>query len=180
VFHAAKLQPSRQAMARARTRIPTMTSRDTPSILFVCLGNICRSPLVEAVARQRGAAAGLSISVASCGTGSWHVGKGADPRMVRAGADAGYDLSPHRARQVRAADFEDFDWVLAMDQDNLETLQGLRRGRGVEPVLFLPWAGVSETEEFPDPYYGDTQGFHRAVALAEQGVDGLIARLRRQ
>ncbi|MET3650381.1 low molecular weight protein-tyrosine-phosphatase [Dyella japonica] len=157
-----------------------MTAVDKPSILFVCLGNICRSPLVEAVARQRSAQAGLALTLASCGTGHWHVGKGADPRMVRAAADAGYDLSPHRARQVRASDFRDFDWVLAMDQDNLETLEGLRRGSGTEPTLFLPWAGVAAPDEFPDPYFGDVDGFHRAVALAEQGVDGLIARLQRQ
>lgn len=156
-----------------------MNAMDSPSILFVCLGNICRSPLVEAVARQRSTQAGLALTLASCGTGHWHAGKGADSRMVSAAADAGYDLSPHRARQVRAADFQDFDWVLAMDQDNLETLQGLRRD-GSEPTLFLPWAGVSAPEEFPDPYYGDADGFRRAVALAEQGVDGLIARLQRR
>ena len=155
-----------------------MKPSEKPSVLFVCLGNICRSPLVEAVARQRAAQAGLALTLASCGTGNWHVGKGADPRMIRAAADAGYDLSPHRARQVRAADFHDFDWLLAMDQDNLETLEGLRRGHGNSPELFLPWAGVADSEEFPDPYFGDTEGFQRAVALAEQGVDGLIARLR--
>ncbi len=157
-----------------------MKVMEKTSILFVCLGNICRSPLVEAVARQRCDKAGLAVTLASCGTGNWHVGKGADPRMVRAAADAGYDLSPHRARQVRASDFHDFDWVLAMDQDNLDTLEGLRRGGGVTPALFLPWAGVKAPEEFPDPYYGTTEGFGRAVALAEQGVDGLIARLRRR
>jgi protein-tyrosine phosphatase len=157
-----------------------MKSAPVPSILFVCLGNICRSPLVEAVARQRAAQAGLSLSLASCGTGHWHIGKGADPRMLRAAAKAGYDLSPHRARQVRAADFQSFDWVLAMDQDNLETLQQLRSRDGVAPALFLPWAGVATPEAFPDPYFGDAEGFRRAVALAEQGVDGLIARLRRQ
>lgn len=157
-----------------------MKTSEAPSILFVCLGNICRSPLVEAVARQRCAQAGLAVTLASCGTGNWHVGKGADPRMIRAASEAGYDLAPHRARQVRAADFQDFDWVLAMDQDNLETLEGLRQQRGVAPALFLPWAGVAGAQEFPDPYFGDAQGFRHAVALAEQGVDGLIARLRRQ
>jgi protein-tyrosine phosphatase len=157
-----------------------MKSHEPPSILFVCLGNICRSPLVEAVARQRSAQAGLSLTLASCGTGHWHVGKGADPRMVRAAADAGYDLSPHRARQARTADFQTFDWVLAMDRDNLEALEELRRGRGVEPALFLPWAGVTELDEFPDPYFGEAEGFRRAVTLAEQGVDGLLARLQRQ
>ena len=157
-----------------------MKTRETPSILFVCLGNICRSPLVEAVARQRSARAGLALTLASCGTSHWHVGKGADPRMVRAAAEAGYDLSPHRARQVRATDFETFDWVLAMDRDNLEVLEGMRSGLGAEPALFLPWAGLAEPDEFPDPYYGGMTNFHRAVALAEQGVDGLIARLRDQ
>lgn len=170
------------ALTHHRSRhsgLSAMPAKDRPtSILFVCLGNICRSPLVEAVARQRCAEAGLAVSLASCGTGNWHVGKGADPRMVKAAADAGYDLSPHRARQARATDFEDFDWVLAMDQDNLETLEGLRRGRGVEPVLFLPWTGMVTPDEFPDPYFGDAGGFREAVALAEQGVDGLIVRLR--
>lgn len=156
-----------------------MKASETPSILFVCLGNICRSPLVEAVARQRSAAAGLALTLASCGTGNWHVGKGADPRMVRAAAEAGYDVSSHRARQVRVSDFEAFDWVLAMDRDNLASLEQLRRGRGVAPTLFLPWAGVTGLDEFPDPYFGTERGFRDAVRLAEQGVDGLIARLRR-
>ncbi|ULU23529.1 low molecular weight protein-tyrosine-phosphatase [Dyella terrae] len=156
-----------------------MRTREGLSILFVCMGNICRSPLVEAVARQRSAEAGLALTLASCGTGNWHAGKGADPRMVRAAAAAGYDLAPHRARQVRTSDFVEFDWVLAMDRDNLAYLEETRRGRGVEPTLFLPWASVTEPEEFPDPYFGAEEGFRHAVALAEQGVDGLIARLRR-
>lgn len=171
-------QPSAPGGSTTETR-DWLELMQATSILFVCLGNICRSPLVEAVARQRAAQAGLALTLASCGTGHWHAGKGADARMIRAAADAGYDLSPHRARQVRAADFQDFDWLLAMDQDNLETLQGLRRD-GAEPALFLPWAGVAAPEQFPDPYYGDNDGFRRAVALAEQGVDGLIARLRRR
>ena len=151
---------------------------ENQAILFVCLGNICRSPLVETVARQRSAEAGLSLTLASCGTGNWHVGKGADPRMLQAAAAAGYDLSSHRARQVCGIDFDTYDWVLAMDRDNLETLLSMRRGRGAPTELFLPWAGVSSPEEFPDPYFGEAHGFREAVALAERGVDGLIARLR--
>ncbi|WP_199100711.1 low molecular weight protein-tyrosine-phosphatase [Dyella sp. ASV21] len=154
------------------------TRSSTASVLFVCLGNICRSPLVEAVARQRSAQAGLAVTFASCGTGNWHIGKGADPRMVRAAAAAGYDLSPHRARQVRGEDFNAFDWVLAMDCDNLETLVSVRDGRGAPAELFLPWSGLRTPMEFPDPYFGDMQGFQEAVALAERGVDGLISRLR--
>lgn len=155
-----------------------MKRKDNPSILFVCLGNICRSPLVEAVARRRCEEAGLEVRLASCGTGNWHVGKGADPRMRLAAKAAGYDLASHRARQVRSDDFSAHDWVLAMDSDNLEALQLLRGHRGTEPELFLPWAGVASPLEFPDPYFGDVEGFQQAVALAERGVDGLISRLR--
>jgi protein-tyrosine phosphatase len=155
----------------------SVSDRST-SILFVCLGNICRSPLVEAVARQRCAEAGLDVQLASCGTGHWHVGKGADPRMLRAAAAAGYDLSTHRARQVRAGDFVAHDWVLAMDSSNLEDLTELRGSQGAQPELFLPWAGVGSPGDFPDPYFGDADGFRDAVGLAEQAVDGLIARLR--
>jgi protein-tyrosine phosphatase len=155
-----------------------MIRKDYPSILFVCLGNICRSPLVEAVARRRCEEAGLSVRLASCSTGNWHVGKGADPRMRRAAEAAGYDLAPHRARQVRADDFITHDWVLAMDGENLGALLSLRGQRGTEPALFLPWAGVASPQEFPDPYFGDEEGFRQAVTLAERGVDGLIARLR--
>lgn len=156
-----------------------MSVKDRPiSILFVCLGNICRSPLVEAVARQCCAQAGLDVELASCGTGNWHVGKGADPRMLRAAAVAGYDLSRHRARQVRTGDFLAYDWVLAMDSANIEDLAVLRGSQGAPAELFLPWAGVGSPRDFPDPYFGDADGFREAVALAEQGVDGLIARLR--
>ncbi len=156
-----------------------MPLRDRPtSVLFVCLGNICRSPLVEAVARQRCAEAGLDIALASCGTGNWHVGRGADPRMQQAAATAGYDLSSHRARQAHADDFLTYEWVLAMDRDNLAALAQLRGSKGVRPELFLPWSGVRSPLEFPDPYFGEAEGFCEAVRLAEQGVDGLIARLR--
>ncbi|WP_243042545.1 low molecular weight protein-tyrosine-phosphatase [Dyella sedimenti] len=156
-----------------------MASADRPtSILFVCLGNICRSPLVEAVARQHCAAAGLDVALASCGTGHWHVGKGADARMVKAAAAAGYDLSSHRARQVHAGDFDRFDQVLAMDEDNLDALLTMRRGRGAPVELFLSWAGVDAPHAFPDPYHGDADGFRRSVALAERAVEGLVARLR--
>lgn len=98
--------------------------------------------------------------------------------MRRAAEAAGYDLASHRARQVRSDDFTTHDWVLAMDGDNLEALLSLRGQRGTEPELFLPWAGVASPQEFPDPYFGDVEGFQQAVTLAERGVDGLIARLR--
>ena len=149
-------------------------------VLFVCLGNICRSPLAEVVARRRLAEAGLDVDVASCGTGGWHAGEGADPRMVAAARAAGHDLSKHRARQLRERDFADFDLLLAMDCDNLRELRKLATTlRQVEQTaLFLEWTGAAPPLEFPDPWYGDAAGFTASVQLAERGVAGLIARLR--
>ncbi|WP_266171962.1 low molecular weight protein-tyrosine-phosphatase [Dyella subtropica] len=150
-----------------------------PRVLFVCLGNICRSPLVEVVARKRCVEAGLDVVVASCGTGSWHVGKGADERMRRAAAAAGFDLSAHRARQLRRCDLDDFDLVLAMDQDNLYGVERLATPQShAETGLFLEWSGAAPPVEFPDPYFGSADGFTESVALAERGVAGLIERLR--
>ncbi|GLQ98749.1 phosphotyrosine protein phosphatase [Dyella mobilis] len=149
------------------------------TILFVCLGNICRSPLVESVARKRLAEAGLKIKVASCGTGGWHAGEQADPRMRAAAAGAGYDLGPHRARQLSLEDFERYDLLLAMDSDNMREM---RRMVGEEVArrtcLFLEWARMAPPHEFPDPYFGELTGFVQSIVLAEQGVRGLIGRLR--
>lgn len=149
-------------------------------VLFVCLGNICRSPLAEAVARKRLAEARLDVAVASCGTGGWHAGEGADPRMVAAARTVGHDLSKHRARQLCDRDFEDFDLLLAMDRDNL---RGLRRlaatpEQAERTALFLEWTNATPPLEFPDPWYGDAAGFTAAVKLAERGIAGLIERLR--
>ncbi|WP_266160448.1 low molecular weight protein-tyrosine-phosphatase [Dyella silvatica] len=148
-------------------------------ILFVCLGNICRSPLVEAVARHELIRAGLDVTVASCGTGAWHAGSGADPRMCAAAAWAGYDLTAHQARQIQADDLKLNDLVLVMDRDNLRDVSRLDCAQAKAEVgLFLDWARVSPPLDFPDPYYGARAGFTEAVALAERGVAGLIRRLR--
>jgi protein-tyrosine phosphatase len=149
------------------------------NILFVCLGNICRSPLVEAVARKRLADAGLQIDVASCGTGGWHAGESADPRMREAAASAGYNLDHHRARQLRSTDFDRYDLLLAMDTDNLHEMQRVSGlASSDRAALFLAWSGLPFPVEFPDPYYGERCGFADSVILAEQGVQGLIERLR--
>ena len=149
-------------------------------VLFVCLGNICRSPLVEAVARERLAGAGLDVVVASCGTGGWHAGEGADPRMIAAAHAAGHDLSRHRARQLREHDFADYDLLLAMDRDNLRALRGLAATpeQAERTALFLEWTGTSPPLEFPDPWHGNAAGFAAAVKLAERSVTGLVERLR--
>jgi protein-tyrosine phosphatase len=149
------------------------------SILFVCLGNICRSPLIEVVARKHLAEARLDIDVASCGTGGWHVGAGADGRMRSAASAAGYSLDAHRARQLSSKDFERYDLLLGMDLDNLREIRRIAPVDAVErTALFLEWSGVASPLEFPDPYYGERADFVRSVALAKQGVTGLIERLR--
>jgi protein-tyrosine phosphatase len=147
------------------------------SILFVCLGNICRSPLAEAVARKHLAETGLDINVASCGTGAWHVGEQADPRMRAAAAKAGYELELHRARQLRADDIEHYDLVLAMDSHNLRDMRRIFGGkRGTRLALFLDWAGAAPPRDFPDPYNEELTAFTQSIALAERGVRGLIQR----
>jgi protein-tyrosine phosphatase len=149
------------------------------NILFVCLGNICRSPLVEVVARKHLADAGLPIDVASCGTGGWHAGEPADPRMREAASSAGYSLDRHLARQLRSTDFGRYDLLLAMDLDNLREIQRISASASSDrAALFLEWSGLPSPLEFPDPYYGERSGFAHAVTLAEQGVQGLIERLR--
>lgn len=141
-------------------------------ILFVCLGNICRSPTVEAVARAEFARARLDVEVDSAGTAGYHVGEAPDPRSIAAGAAFGYDLSPLRARKIVADDFHRFDRVFAMDRDNLRDLRALRPHDGVEPALFLG------DDEVPDPYYGDAAGFERVIVLARRGVADLADELR--
>ncbi|BBT17766.1 low molecular weight protein-tyrosine-phosphatase [Metapseudomonas otitidis] len=148
-------------------------------VLFVCLGNICRSPTAEGVLRGKLEQAGLAerVEVDSAGTAGWHIGKAPDPRTCQAAAKRGYDLSALRARQVSAEDFQRFDLVLAMDHSNLRDLKALHAGRGNAPDLFLRRYGLA-TEEVPDPYYGGEDGFETVLDLVEQACDGLIAEIR--
>jgi protein-tyrosine phosphatase len=142
-------------------------------ILFVCMGNICRSPIVEAVARAEFARAGIEAEVASAGTEAYHVGGRADARAIRIAQEHGYALAAHRARQVCRGDFTAFDHLLAMDRTNLRALQRLRLAdEGCTPVLFLG------DDEVPDPYYGADADFVHVVALARSGVAALAQRLR--
>lgn len=149
-------------------------------LLFVCLGNICRSPTAEGVMRAKLLQAGLSdrVQIDSAGTGAWHVGKQPDPRTREAAALRGYDLQPLRARQVEVADFQRFDLILAMDQSNLRDLRQLRPANGsAELDLFLRRGGL-RTLEVPDPYYGGSDGFEQVLDMVEQACDNLIAQIR--
>lgn len=144
-------------------------------ILFVCLGNICRSPTVEAVTRAEFQRAGLNVPVASCGTGDWHIGQGADPRAVSAGAHDGYDLSTHRARQLVPADFARYRWVLGMDRCNLHDMQRLCPAEEHDRLgLFLEVTGVAPPSEVPDPYKGGDADFAHVLELARRGARALV------
>jgi len=150
----------------------------TKRILFVCMGNICRSPVVEAVARLRFARAGLDIEVDSAGTEDYHIGAPPDRRSLASALARGYDASSHRARQVDTEDFDRFDKLLVMDRTNLRALTRMAPGEGHDRIaMFLPWAGVADPHDVPDPYYGQAQDFEHVVTLAEHGIDGLIAKL---
>lgn len=149
-------------------------------VLFVCMGNICRSPTAEAVFRKcvQDAHLDSQIVIDSAGTGDWHVGKGPDQRACQAAARRGYDLSALRARQVAVDDFQCFDLILAMDHDNLERLQALRPqdSRG-ELDLFLRRYNLGE-DAVPDPYYGGEDGFEQVLDLVERASAALLDEIR--
>ncbi|MBV7564246.1 low molecular weight protein-tyrosine-phosphatase [Pseudomonas sp. sia0905] len=149
-------------------------------VLFVCLGNICRSPTAEAVMRQRLQQAGLAdrIEVDSAGTGDWHVGKAPDSRTQQAASRRGYDLSSLRGRQVSVDDFARFDLILAMDSANLRDLQRIRPANArAELDLYLRRFELAE-DEVPDPYYGGSEGFEHVLDLLEQASDALLIELK--
>ncbi|MCX8086926.1 MAG: low molecular weight phosphotyrosine protein phosphatase [Rhodocyclaceae bacterium] len=147
-------------------------------ILFVCMGNICRSPTAEGVARALAEKAGMAehFEFDSAGTHGYHIGEPPDRRAREAAARRGYDLSPLRARQVEAADFLRFDLILAMDRDNLQLLHRAcpaeHRGKLKLFLEFAPGLGV---EEVPDPYYGGPEGFDAVLDLVEAAVEGLLS-----
>ena len=152
-------------------------------ILFVCLGNICRSPTAEGVLRTLAAreAPELEIEVDSAGTAGYHVGAAPDARTRAAAARRGYDLSALRARVVEPADFERFELILAMDEENLRVLRA-RAPRGAEERLrlFLEFAPAQGVREVPDPYYGGPNGFEDVLDLVEEAARGLLAHLRQR
>lgn len=146
-------------------------------ILFVCMGNICRSPTAEGVFRRLVAerAPDLEIEIDSAGTHDYHVGDPPDPRSVAAAARRGVDLRQLRAREVRDEDFESFDLIIAMDRLNRETLLDRSPELFRERIrLFMEFASDSEVEDVPDPYYGGAPGFERVLDLAEEAAAGLL------
>ena len=152
-------------------------------ILFVCLGNICRSPTAEGVLRTLAAreAPELAIEVDSAGTAAYHVDEPPDPRSRQAAARRGYDLSALRARIVEPGDFERFDLILAMDRENLRVLrQRAPAGADERLRLFLEFAPEAGPEDVPDPYYGGPNGFEEVLDLVEATTRSLLAHLRQR
>lgn len=155
----------------------------TQRVLFVCLGNICRSPTAEGVVRAiaRREFPDLEVEVDSAGTANYHVGEPPDRRAVAAGRRRGYELAALRARQVVAEDFERFDLVLAMDAANLAELERVSgaasEGRRAQLELFMSFAEDAPGDEVPDPYYGGVEEFERVLDLCETAARGLLRRL---
>jgi len=142
-------------------------------ILFVCLGNICRSPLAEAILRRQAEEAGVAIEIDSAGIGDWHVGQRPDPRTIRIGEALGCAMTM-RARQVRARDFVDFDLVVAMDHANVRELT---RWSGSDPSkihLARSFDPSATTQEVPDPYYGDNDDFKEVADMRETACRGTL------
>lgn len=149
-------------------------------VLFVCLGNICRSPTAEAVFRHQVKAAGLNqrIHIDSAGTGDWHIGKAPDPRTIDEAAKRNYDLTALRARQVSSADFANYDYVIAMDKENLKNLKAMQPTDYQGYLgLFLPFSSDSGEEEVPDPYYGGPEGFTLVLDMVEKASQGLLSHI---
>jgi len=150
-------------------------------ILFVCMGNICRSPTAEGVFRHKVIAAGLEdkIHIDSAGTIAYHVGHTPDPRAQKAALKRGIDLSTQRARKVTSDDFEAFDFVIAMDSDNHYELEAIcPTGHEDRLHMFLKFAHNNRETDVPDPYYGGGNGFEVVLDLIEDASEGLLKHLQ--
>jgi len=158
-----------------------MNNKENVSVLFVCMGNICRSPTAEGVFRARvdEEHLGNRISIDSAGTHAYHVGDPPDRRATQAALNRDIDLSTQRARRVGDSDYENFDFILAMDRDNLDILTSHCPDEHSHKLsLFLEFAHGADVAEVPDPYYGGTKGFDRVLDLIELASDGFLRHLK--
>ena len=148
------------------------------SVLFVCMGNICRSPSAEAVFRHKMQAKGLSLNVDSAGTLGAHSKEKPDHRAQKAGVARGYSFDGIKARKVSVQDFNDFDLILAMDYENVEALKSVAPSSALHKIhLMLDFAAEHEEDQVPDPYYGGAKGFDYVLDLVEAASDGLLEKI---
>lgn len=148
------------------------------SVLFVCMGNICRSPSAEAVFRHKASSKGLKLKIDSAGTVGAHAREKPDHRAQKVGLERGYSFDGIKARKVTTDDFNNFDLILAMDNDNLDELQKIApKHLHHKAKLFLDFANNHEEAEVPDPYYGGANGFRFVLDLVEDASDGLIEKI---
>ena len=145
-------------------------------VLFVCLGNICRSPMAEGVLRSKAEEKGFSIEIDSCGTGDWHAGESPDDRAQKCMKDHGYDISDLRARQFRTEDFDRFDHIFVMDKENYKNVVNLAptNEHKSKVNLFLNMSHPSENRVVPDPYFGGPEGFNHVYDMLAEAADAFL------
>jgi protein-tyrosine phosphatase len=165
-------------VSRPLTALPEPRSPGRYRIGVVCLGNICRSPTAHVVLESLLDRAGLlgQVEVASCGTGTWHLGEAMDSRAATTLAAAGYDPSAHRASKFEASWLDDYDLVLAMDQQNLADIGG----RGDRVAMFRDFDPVDTGADVPDPYYGEIGGYEEVLRMVERTGTAIVAALQRE
>lgn len=147
-----------------------------PKVLFVCLGNICRSPLAEAAFRHAAQEAGFAVTVDSAGTADYHVGEAPDPRSVAEARKHGIDISGYRGRQLGPQDFHDFDYILGMDASNMANIARVDPGDGkARTAMLLDIVPGQEGREVGDPYYGGADGFSITWSEVQAGAKALLA-----
>lgn len=150
-----------------------------PAILFICLGNICRSPLAEAAFREAAARAELDVVVDSAGTADYHVGKQPDPRSIATAARHGIDISHYRGRQLSVEDFDRFDWIVGMDRSNMRDIERLGpAGSKATVAMLMDLVPGREGAEVADPWYGSEDNFTYTWEDVSRGAEALVALLR--
>lgn len=151
----------------------------TPAVLFVCLGNICRSPLAEAAFREAAARAGVDVTADSAGTADYHIGEQPDPRSIATAKRYGIDISHYRGRQLAVEDFDRFDWIVGMDRSNMRDIERLRPANSRAKVaMLMDLVPGREGAEVADPWYGGEDNFICTWEDVSRGAEALVAMLR--